>query len=186
MATLASLKQLTGAQLEQTDIDRRGDSQTARAWSDSKLHALFFLAVHQSGATRRRGWPGKVANTCMWTRGVRGATCAKSNTKADIVETTAAMLTELIERNRIDIADIGSAFFSTTPDLTAEFPAIAARQLGWRDVPLMCMHEMAVPGSLPLCVRVMVLWNTTKSAVEIRHVYMNGAERLRPDLIQEG
>jgi chorismate mutase len=122
----------------------------------------------------------------MWTRGVRGATCASANSKEAIVEATKALLERMIADNEIDPNDIASAFFSTTCDLTAEFPAIAARQLGWRDVPLMCMHEMAVPNSLPLCVRVMMHWNTSKRPSDIRHVYMNGAERLRPDLIREG
>jgi chorismate mutase len=122
----------------------------------------------------------------MWLRGVRGATCATSNSKEAIVETTKAMLQAIIEINGMQPDDIASAFFSTTRDLNAEFPAIAARQLGWKDVPLMCMHEMEVPNSLPLCVRVMIHWNTDKRPGEIRHVYINGAERLRPDLIREG
>jgi chorismate mutase len=122
----------------------------------------------------------------MSTRGVRGATCAETNSKEAIVAATMALLQRMIADNGIEPDDIASAFFSTTLDLTAEFPAIAARQLGWRDVPLMCMHEMAVPNSLPLCVRVMMHWNTAKRPGEIRHVYMNGAERLRPDLIREG
>lgn len=96
------------------------------------------------------------------------------------------MLRTIIEANGMVPDDIASAFFSTTRDLNAEFPAIAARKLGWRDVPLMCMHEMDVPGSLPMCIRVMVHWNTDKAPAEIRHVYINGAERLRPDLIREG
>lgn len=122
----------------------------------------------------------------MWLRGVRGATCAAENSKSAIVETTKAMLLKIIEANDMQPDDIASAFFSTTRDLTAEFPAIAARQLGWKEVPLMCMHEMEVPNSLPMCVRVMVHWNTEKRASDIRHVYINGAERLRPDLIREG
>jgi chorismate mutase len=122
----------------------------------------------------------------MWIRGVRGATCASANSKEAIIEATAAMLQRIVAENGIAPDDIASAFFSTTHDLNADFPAIAARQLGWRDVPLMCMHEMAVPHSLPMCVRVMIHWNTTKLPAEIRHVYMNGAERLRPDLIREG
>jgi chorismate mutase len=122
----------------------------------------------------------------MWIRGVRGATCASANSREAIIEATMAMLQRLVADNGIEPDDIASAFFSTTHDLNADFPAIAARQLGWRDVPLMCMHEMAVPNSLPLCVRVMIHWNTDKRPAEIRHVYMNGAEHLRPDLIREG
>jgi chorismate mutase len=122
----------------------------------------------------------------MATRGVRGATCAAENTKEALIDATRALLTRMIEANGIAPEDIASAFFSTTPDLTADFPAIAARQLGWRDVPLMCMHEMNVPNALPMCVRVMMHWNTEKHASDIRHVYINGAEKLRPDLIREG
>lgn len=122
----------------------------------------------------------------MWTRGVRGATVAKANTKEAIIETTREMLLRMVEANGIQSEDIASAFFSTTHDLNAEFPAIAARQIGWTDAALMCMHEMEVPNSLPMCVRVLVHWNTDKRANEIKHIYMNGAEKLRPDLIKEG
>jgi chorismate mutase len=122
----------------------------------------------------------------MWTRGVRGATVAKANTKEAIIETTREMLLRMVEANGINPDDIASAFFSTTRDLNAEFPAIAARQIGWTDAALMCMHEMDVPNSLPMCVRVLVHWNTDKRANEIKHIYMNGAEKLRPDLIKEG
>ena len=122
----------------------------------------------------------------MWTRGVRGATVAKANTKEAIIETTREMLLRMVEANGIQPEDIASAFFSTTHDLNAEFPAIAARQIGWTDAALMCMHEMDVPNSLPMCVRVLVHWNTDKRANEIKHIYMNGAEKLRPDLIKEG
>jgi chorismate mutase len=122
----------------------------------------------------------------MWTRGVRGATVAKANTKEAIIETTREMLLRMVEANGINPDDIASALFSTTRDLNAEFPAIAARQIGWTDAALMCMHEMDVPNSLPMCVRVLVHWNTDKRASDIRHIYMNGAERLRPDLIKEG
>ena len=96
------------------------------------------------------------------------------------------MLQRIIADNGMQPDEIASAFFSTTRDLNADFPAIAARQLGWTDVPLMCMHEMDVPGSLPMCVRVMIHWNTDKKPSQIRHVYINGAERLRPDLVREG
>ncbi len=122
----------------------------------------------------------------MWLRGVRGATVAKANAREAIVEATREMLLKLVEVNGIEHDDIASAFFSTTRDLNAEFPAIAARQIGWSDAALMCMHEMDVPNSLPMCVRVLVHWNTTKRATEIKHIYMNGAEKLRPDLIREG
>ncbi len=90
----------------------------------------------------------------------------------------------MIRLNDIRPEDVGSAIFSTTEDVNAEFPALAARQLGWNDVPLLCTHELNVPGSLPLCIRVLVLWNTPRSQADIRHVYIKGAVRLRPDLSQ--
>ena len=111
---------------------------------------------------------------------------AQENTKEAIVAATREMLQKLIEVNGIAAEDIASAFFSTTSDLNAEFPAVAARGLGWTDCALMCFHDMTVPGALARCIRVMVHWNTPKSAKEIRHVYMNGAEKLRPDLIRQG
>lgn len=121
-------------------------------------------------------------------RGIRGATTAAANTREAILEATRELLTLLIEANDLDSADIGSAIFSTTTDLNAEFPAIAARQLGWHDVALMCGHEMAVPGALQSCVRVLIHWNTTRTQSEIKHIYIRGARNLRPDrsAIQSG
>jgi chorismate mutase len=113
--------------------------------------------------------------------GVRGATVARENTRESILAATREMLKKLVDANRMQAEDIASAFFSTTRDLNADYPAIAARQIGWTDTALMCMHEMDVPHGLPMCVRVMVHWNTDKRASEIVHVYMNGAEVLRPD-----
>ncbi len=77
---------------------------------------------------------------------------------------------------------MASAIFTTTPDLDAEFPALAARQLGWLDVPLLCGHELSVPGSLPRCIRVLVHWNTDLAQSDIEHIYVRDAVRLRPDL----
>ncbi len=122
----------------------------------------------------------------MGLRGVRGATVATENTKTAIVEATRELLERLIEANGIQAEEIASVFFSTTRDLNAEFPAIAARQLGWTDTALMCMHEMDVPHGLARCVRILIHWNTDRRASEIRHVYIRGAEKLRPDRIQEG
>ena len=121
-------------------------------------------------------------------RGIRGATTAAANTREAILEATRELLTLLIEANDLDSADVGSAIFSTTTDLNAEFPAIAARQLGWHDVALMCGHEMAVPGALQSCVRVLIHWNTTRTQSEIKHIYIRGARNLRPDrsAIQSG
>ncbi len=113
-------------------------------------------------------------------RGIRGATTADTNTSEDILEATSEMLTALIRLNDLDPADITSAIFTTTPDLTATFPALAAREMGWTEVPLLCSHEMNVPGALEHVVRLLLHVNTTRSAAEIRHVYLKGARELRP------
>jgi chorismate mutase len=118
----------------------------------------------------------------MKCRGVRGATTIASNTREEILIATRQLLGLMIRRNGIESRDVASALFSTTPDVDAEFPALAARQLGWLDVPLLCSHEMAVPGSLPMCIRVMIHWNTDKPQNEIEHIYVRDAKRLRPDL----
>lgn len=115
-------------------------------------------------------------------RGVRGATTVDCNEREEILVATRQLLALLIRLNGIDPQDVASAFFTTTPDLDAEFPALAARQLGWLDVPLLCGHEMAVPGSLPRCIRVLVHWNTDCPQSEVKHVYDREAKRLRPDL----
>jgi chorismate mutase len=106
----------------------------------------------------------------MTCRGVRGATTVDHNEREEILVATRQLLGLMIRINGIEARDVASALFTTTPDIDAEFPALAARQLGWFDVPLLCGHEMTVPGSLPLCIRVMLHWNTTKSQQEIEHV----------------
>ncbi len=120
----------------------------------------------------------------VWCRGVRGATTARENSRAAILDATRVLLQQMIAANGIHADDVASALFTTTTDLNAEFPAIAARQLGWTNVALMCGHEMNVPGSLPMCIRVLLHWNTTRTAREIIHIYTNGAEVLRPELAQ--
>jgi chorismate mutase len=107
-------------------------------------------------------------------RGVRGATTADGNTREDILKATRQLLALMIRQNGIEPADLASAIFTTTVDLDAEFPALAARQLGWLDVALLCNHELDVPGSLRQCIRVLLHWNTAKPA--------SGASVLRPDL----
>jgi chorismate mutase len=115
-------------------------------------------------------------------RGVRGATSVTANDREQILHATRQMLALVIRQNGIQKEHVASAQFTTTPDLDAEFPAFAARQLGWLDVPLLCGHEISVPGSLGMCIRVLIHWNTDKSQQEITHVYLNDAARLRPDL----
>jgi chorismate mutase len=115
-------------------------------------------------------------------RGVRGATTVKSNSRDEILGATRQMLALAIRRNQIDTVDLASALFTVTSDLDAEFPALAARQLGWLEVPMLCGYEIKVPGSLPLCIRVLLNWNTEKTQSEIEHIYIHEAVRLRPDL----
>ena len=115
-------------------------------------------------------------------RGVRGATTVESNDRDEILTATRQLLAMMIRLNEIQATDVASAIFSCTHDLNAEFPALAARQLGWLDVPLICTHEVNVPGSLPCCIRILLHWNTTKPQNDIQHVYMKGATKLRPDL----
>jgi chorismate mutase len=119
----------------------------------------------------------------MAVRGIRGATTADEDSEAAIIEATTELLSELARENALDQDDIAAVWFTTTPDLTSEFPAAAARQLGWGDVPLMCAHEMSVPASnprsLPRCIRVLLLVNTTVPSSAIRFVYLRGAQKLR-------
>jgi len=118
----------------------------------------------------------------MQCRGVRGATTVDSNSRDEILTVTRQLLALMIRLNDIQPEDVASAVFSATHDLNAEFPALAARQLGWLDVPLLCTNEMDVPGALARCIRVLVNWNTEKSQGDITHVYIKEAVRLRPDL----
>ncbi|TWU51195.1 chorismate mutase [Rubripirellula reticaptiva] len=115
-------------------------------------------------------------------RGVRGATTVEIDDRDQILTATRQMLGLIIRRNGIETKDLASAQFTVTSDLSAEFPALAARQLGWIEVPLLCGYEISVPGSLPLCIRILLHWNTDKSQSEIQHVYLHEAVRLRPDL----
>jgi chorismate mutase len=117
-------------------------------------------------------------------RGVRGATTADANTSEEILKATRQLLALMVRQNGIQPEDVASAIFTTTPDLDAEFPALAARQLGWLDVALMCQHELDVPGSLRRCIRILVHWNTDKPPADIVHVYIRGAGTLRPDRSQ--
>jgi chorismate mutase len=117
----------------------------------------------------------------MACRGVRGATTSDANSREAICKATLELLALMIRRNGIQPEDVASAIFSTTCDLDAEFPALAARQLGWFDVALMCTHELDVPDSLRHCIRILLHWNTDKPASEIVHIYIKGAAGLRPD-----
>ena len=112
-------------------------------------------------------------------RGIRGATTADSNSKESILEATRELLEALVESNDIDPDDVAAATFTTTTDLNAEFPAVAARQMGWNHVAMMCGHEMAVPDGHPHCIRVMILLNTDKPPQDMRNIYLRDAKGLR-------
>ena len=118
----------------------------------------------------------------MPVRGVRGATTVSRNTREEILEATKELLALMVEANEIETCDLASAWMTTTPDVYAEFPAVAARLMGWTSVPLMQSHEMSVPGMLPMCIRVLLHWNTDRGQHDIRHIYLREAARLRPDL----
>ncbi|HEY3963496.1 MAG TPA: chorismate mutase [Planctomycetaceae bacterium] len=119
----------------------------------------------------------------MPVRGIRGATSAATDTREEILEATRELLGEMLRANSIDqFDDIASILFTTTTDLTATFPAEAARELGMNFVPLLCASEIDVPGRLPRCVRVLIHVNTEKPAREMSHIYLREAKALRPDM----
>jgi chorismate mutase len=119
----------------------------------------------------------------MSIRGIRGATTVETNTREAILEAAGELLGEIIRANGIDSDDVASAYFSTTTDLNAEFPAVVARRdFGWTNIALMCGHEMDVPGSLRMCLRIMLHVNTEIPQSKVTHVYLRGATVLRPDL----
>jgi chorismate mutase len=140
-----------------------------------------FFCEHQQWAGARAAINEENASMANWCRGVRGATTCEENTREALLEATREMLQMLIAANDLRPEDIASAIFTTTPDLNAEFPAVAARELGWLDTALLCGHEMAVPGALTGCIRVLVHWNTSRRADEIVHIYIRGAQHLRPE-----
>lgn len=117
----------------------------------------------------------------MRCRGIRGATTVDLNDPDAIREATTVLLTEMMRANDLRVEDVASAFFTTTRDLNAEFPAVAANKMGFTDVALMCGHEMEVPGSLAMCLRILLHVNTEKDADQLIHTYQRGAKALRPD-----
>ena len=117
-------------------------------------------------------------------RGIRGAITVDADTPEAVLDATERLLREIVERNHIAISEVASAFFTVTPDLVSEFPAAAARRMGWTLVPLLNFTEIGVPGRLERCIRVLVHLNTTLGQSEIVHVYLEGARALRPDLEQ--
>lgn len=116
----------------------------------------------------------------MQCRGVRGAITVSANNKKGILAATKKLLTKMATVNKIETKDIAAVFFTTTPDLDAEFPAAATRELGWpSNLALLCGHEMNVPGALPRCLRVLMLVNTERGSDEITHVYLGEANKLK-------
>lgn len=115
----------------------------------------------------------------MAVRGIRGATTIIENSRDAILSATTELLERIVVENDLHEDDVASVMFTTTPDVDAEFPAVAARLLGWNDAALIHSHEISVPGSLPMCIRVLIHWNTEKPASAVRHVYLRGAVNLR-------
>jgi len=113
-------------------------------------------------------------------RGIRGAITVPANSKKSILTAAKKLLTGMTKANKIETKDIAAIFFTTTPDLNAEFPAAATRELGWpSSLPLLCGHEMNVPNALPRCLRVLMLVNTEEEPEEIIHVYLGEAKKLK-------
>ena len=114
-------------------------------------------------------------------RGLRGAITVEANSPEAILEATTELLSEMVRANDLHVEDVASAYFTTTHDLNAEFPAVAANRMGWTNVALLCGYEMNVPGSLAMCLRILLHVNTEKEPQELTHVYLRGATVLRPD-----
>jgi chorismate mutase len=115
-------------------------------------------------------------------RAVRGATQVEENQRDSLLEATAELVRAVLERNELAPADLISVIFTSTPDLTADFPAYAARMIGITDVPFLCATEIDVPGSMPRVVRLLAHVETAKNREDLRHVYLRGAATLRTDL----
>lgn len=122
------------------------------------------------------------ARGTMVVRGIRGATTVSEDTAAAILEATGELVREIVTANDLKSEDVASALFTVTPDLHAEFPAAAARRMGWTLVPLLNFTEIGVPGRLERCIRVLVHVNTMRTQNEMVHVYLREAVALRPDL----
>jgi chorismate mutase len=119
----------------------------------------------------------------MSVQGIRGAAVAESDMSESILAATRDMLEAILEANpALKTSDLASVFFSITEDLSSAYPAQAARQLGWTNVPMLCMQEIPVPGGLSHCIRVLLHWNTDLPQESIHHVYLGAASNLRPDL----
>jgi len=117
----------------------------------------------------------------MTIQGIRGANHSPEDTPEAVLAATRELLLAIAEANDLNPEDLASIFFTATPDLVSVHPALAARQLGWVEVPLLCAQEIAVPNSLPRVIRVLLHWNTSVPQRDIRHIYLGQAASLRPD-----
>ena len=117
----------------------------------------------------------------MRTQGIRGATTVNNNTEQEIIDAVKELWLELQKANDFLEEDLASVFFSSTPDLNAQFPAKGVRELGFSDVALFGTLEIDNPDAVKMCIRVLIHWNTTKTQKEIKHVYLHGAAKLRRD-----
>lgn len=132
---------------------------------------------------KREAWnlepyPRGPMTTCQ---GIRGAITVEANEIDAILAATRRLLEAIVASNRLRPEEIATVIFTVTPDLDAVAPARAAREMGWTDVPMLCLQEMAVVGALPRCIRVLVLWNTGRARDQVCHAYLGQARRLRPD-----
>ncbi len=120
----------------------------------------------------------------MTTRGIRGAITVISDTEENVLSATGELLEGLLDANpKLKTEDIASIFFTVTEDIVSAHPALVARQMGWKLVPMICGREIPVPESLPLCIRILIQWNTDLNQEKIKHIYLRGAKDLRPDLV---
>jgi chorismate mutase len=137
-----------------------------------------------AGGERRSGGEEEKRGRLVAVRAIRGAVQVDANDSAAILEGTSELVTEIMTRNQLTQADVISAVFSATTDLNAEFPALAARKMGFQDVPLLCCAEIDVPGAMPRVVRLMMHVETALPRSAVQHVYLRGAAALRLDIAQ--
>ena len=121
----------------------------------------------------------------MSVRGIRGANVVESNTRESIYEATRELILEIVKQNEINPVDIASIFLTATPDLDADFPAYAVRDIGFSTVPLLCASEINVKGAMKSLIRILIHVNSDKPQEQINHVYLGGTAKLRPDLFGE-
>lgn len=159
--------------------------------SDTAVNQTTFAIISVEGARRARGSRSRNAERQPASargeriQAIRGATTVTADCAADICDATTELLRNISLRNRVTAAEIVSVSFTVTPDLRSEFPARAARELGWDDVAMLCSSSIPVPGSLPRCIRVMIHAYTSMPQSDLRHVYLHGARKLRPDLASD-